>query len=102
MECGCLQLNRTAANAESDHAIRYVRRVLLMVSQDGYRILRCRCAVRIRRGAERRFTQWAAVNEQTRALGKAEIVLACNLHQEVMRVLAVHNGQTIRRFAALK
>ena len=73
-----------------------------MVPEDGNRIFRCGSPVRIGGWSESRLTNRTAVDEQPCAFAQPKIVAACNLHEQIVRMLSINKRQSIRGFARLK
>src|SRR5437867_13312619 len=79
-----------------------MRCVFLVVSEDGNGIFRCGSAVRIGGWSESRLTDRTAIEKQPCAFAQPKIVAACDLHEQIVRMLSINNRQSIRGFARLK
>src|SRR5882672_10426963 len=79
-----------------------MRGVLLMMGQNCDGILRCRRAVGISCRTKGRFANRTAIDEELGLLINLEIVPSGDLHEQFVRMLAVHYWQTISRFSGLE
>src|SRR6266699_2227556 len=48
------------------------------------------------------LTDWSSVHEQARPLAQPKVVTACQLYKQIMRMLAVHNGQSVSGLSRLE
>src|SRR5947209_7593775 len=59
-------------------------------------------AMRIGSGAERGITNRRVIDSPMRVLRKRMRILKTNFHEEIMRMLAIHDGNSVGSFTCLK
>src|SRR5580692_7805375 len=79
-----------------------MRGILLMVPERRYRIFECRSAVSVRGRANRGITHGSKIEREQALLSKLQIVERRHLHYEIMRMLAVGNGNAESSLAFLE
>src|SRR5215813_5553696 len=102
VECRSFHLYRASYKSDCDHVVGNMRRVLLMVSENSYRVLGCRWPVGVRGGSKRRLRDRSSVNVQCRPRCCSKVIPTRYLHEEIVGVLAVHDRNSEGGFARLE
>ena len=84
------------------HAIRDVCRIKRVMAQWRGRILRCGGPMHERHRTERRFACWTACDREAGLVRDRDSPHAGELHEQIVRMLAVDQRTTAERLAALK
>src|SRR5260370_19838294 len=102
VEARCFQSEVAMSQAECDHVAGDVSRVMEMVSQRSNRVLRCRGAVRISRWPHSRVADRCKIEREHGFLVQLVVIECSQLHEEVVRVLAVNDWFSECGFALLE
>ena len=94
--------NDAVSHSYGDDVIRNVRRIFLMMAEGTDWVLECRCAMRVSGRANRGVAYGSKIKAQKSVLSQMDVIKTCDLHEEVVWMLAVCNRNSVGRFALLK
>ena len=94
--------NDAVSHPYGDDVVRNVRRILLMMAESTDWILECGCAMRVRGRANCGVAYERKIRVQKSVLSHTDVIKTCDLHEEVVGMLAVCNRNSVGRFALLK
>src|SRR5258706_15418768 len=89
-------------HCQGEHVAGNMRGVLHVMAERGDGIFGCRCAMGVSHGPQRGITDRRCVKSQGSFLLDAHVIERRQLHEEIMRVLAVDDGESMRCLAHLE